>query len=163
MVTIVMLALMITAQNSAERHVRTTEARILALIDTGLARSATFRNLVSALDASDVIVYIEPKLTRQNLGGYLAHQVVARGGYRYLRVAVEMQGAEGRLVPLLAHELQHAIEVAQSPEARDAKSLEKVFSRLAIQFGCGDTSCSETQAAKNVEYAVAEELKGFKN
>jgi hypothetical protein len=111
-----------------------TEQRILALIDAGLSRSGTFRSLVAALDASDVIVYIEPKLMRQNLGGYLAHQVLAQGGYRYLRIVVEMQGAEGRLV-LLAHELQHAVEIAQSPDARDAESLENVFRRLAIPPG----------------------------
>src|SRR5580765_7193432 len=118
MIGIMMLALVITSQNAAERHVRATEPRILALIDAGLSRSATFRRLVEALDASDVIVYIEPKLTRQDLGGFLSHQMIARGVFRYLRIAVKMQGAEGRLVPLLAHELQHAVEVAQSPDAR---------------------------------------------
>jgi hypothetical protein len=162
MLIIMALALAVTAQDStssSHRHVRASEPRILALIDAGLSRSATFRRLVAALDESDVIVYIEPKTTRQNLGGYLAHQVVARGGYRYLRIAIETKGAEGRLVPLLAHELEHAVEVAQSPEALDADSLQRVFTQLAVKFGCGGTTCSETQAAKDVEHMVSEELK----
>jgi hypothetical protein len=142
--------------------VRASEARILALLDAGLSRSATFRSLVATLDESDVIVYIEPRTTRQSLGGYLAHQIVSRGGYRYLRIAVDTTGAEGRLVPLLAHELQHAIEVAQSPAAIDAESLQQVFVRLSVPFGCGGTTCYETQSAKDVEHNVSEELKSVR-
>jgi hypothetical protein len=62
-------------------------------------------------------------------------------------------------VPLLAHELQHAVEVAQAPEVRDTRSVEQLFERLAITFGCGGTTCSETQAAKDVETKVSMELK----
>jgi hypothetical protein len=159
MVTMLMLALAITTQDSSEQHVRATAPKILSLIDAGLSHSATFRRLVATLNESDVIVYIEPKRTRQALGGYLAHNIVAQGGYRYLHVAVETQGAERRLVSLLAHELQHAVEVAQTPDARDEESLQRMFARLAVKFGCAGTSCSETQAAKDVEGIVLEELK----
>jgi hypothetical protein len=34
-----------------------------------------------------------------------------------------------------------------------------MFSRLAIPGGCGGTTCYETQAAKDVEYAVGDELR----
>ena len=158
MLTIMMLSLALTAQDSPERHVRATEPKILKLIDAGLSHSETFRRLVATLNESDVIVYIEPKLTRQALGGYMVHNVVAQGNYRYLHIAVQTQGSERRLVSLLAHELQHAVEVAQTPDARDAESLERTFARLAVKFGCGGTTCYETQAAKDVEYAVSEEL-----
>ena len=148
-----------TAQEPSRRHVRATERKILELIDEGVARSPTFRRLVETLNASDVIVYVDPKQTRQALGGYLAHNIVARGGYRYLHIAVEIRGADRRLVALLAHELQHAVEVAQDPDARDEDGLERLFARLALTFGCGGTSCSETLAAKEVEDAVGDELK----
>ena len=142
------------------RHVRTTEPRILALVNEGKARSETFRRLVAALDASDVIVYLEPKMTRRMLGGYLFNNVGGRGEWRYLRIAVDFHGAHNRVIALLAHELQHAVEVAQAPGARDAGSLEKLFSRWTIQSGCGGTtSCYETQASQDVESAVGNELK----
>jgi hypothetical protein len=159
MVTMLMLALAITTEDPSERHVRATEPKILSLIDAGLSHSATFRRLVATLNESDVIVYVDPKLTRQALGGYLAHNIVAQGDYRYLHIAVETQGAERRLVSLLAHELQHAIEVAQTPDARDAESLERMFVQLAVKFGCGGTTCYETQAAKDIERIVLKELK----
>ena len=158
MVTMLMLALAVTAQDAPDRHVRATTPKILELINAGLSHSETFRHLVATLNESDVIVYIEPKLTHQALGGYLAHNVVAQGNYRYLHIAVQTQGSERRLVSLLAHELQHAVEVAQAPEARDAESVERTFSRLAVMFGCGGTTCYETQAAKNVEHIVNEEF-----
>jgi hypothetical protein len=110
---------------------------------------------VDTLDHSDVIVYVDPKLTRQSLGAYLAHNVVVSGGVRYLHVAIDARGAESRLVPLLAHELQHAVEVAAEPGARDPQSVEQLLERLAIQFGCGGTSCTETQAARDVEVPSA--------
>jgi hypothetical protein len=141
-----------------DRHVRTTDPKVLVLIDAGLSRSATFRRLVDILNESDVIVYVERKRGRQALGGYLAHNIVTRGEYRYLRIAVETQGAQRRLVSLLGHELQHAVEVAQSPDVRDAKSLERMFDRLALEFGCGGTTCSETPGAKDIEHIVSEEF-----
>lgn len=151
------LALTISTQASSASHVRSTDPKILTLIDAGISRSAAFRNLIAMLNESDVIVYIEPKLTRQGLAGYLSHHVVARGQYRYLRIVIEIAGSERRLVSLLAHELQHAVEVARAPEARDSESIERLFSRLAIKFGCG-ISCFETKAAMHVEHVVEKEF-----
>lgn len=158
MVTMMLLAAL-TAQEPSLHHVRASDPKILALIKIGLVRSAAFRRLVETLDQSNVIVYVEPKLTRQALGGYLAHNIVSAGGYRYLHVAINVQGADGRLVPLLAHELQHVVEVSQDPEARDTDGLVRLFSRLALAFGCDGSTCSETQAAKDIEATVSTEMR----
>ncbi len=96
MVTMMLLAAL-TAQEPSLNHVRASAPKIRALMNTGLACSATFRRLVETLDQSDVIVYVEPKRTRQALGGYLAHSIVTASGYRYLRVAIDVHGADGRL------------------------------------------------------------------
>jgi len=158
MAVLMVLALALTTQESAPLHVRTIDSKVLALIESGISGSATFRGLIATLDESDVIVYIAPNRTRHTLGGFLAHSIVAGGRYRYLRIAIDVGGTEHRLVSLLAHELQHAVEVAQAPDARDAQSLERLFSRLAVGFGCGVTNCLETRAARDVEYIVRDEL-----
>jgi hypothetical protein len=155
MFMMMLVALAVTAQDSA--HVRVVEPRFRAVIDAGLSRSETFRHLVATLDESNVIVYIVPKVGRPDLGGYLAHEIVARGGFRYLRIALDLQGPESRLIPVLAHELQHAIEVAESPEALDANGLEQVFMQRAVPFGCGH-ACYETTMARDVELTVGKEL-----
>ena len=152
------LALSITTQDSSVRHVRSTDPKILRLIDAGLSRSATFRRLIAMLNESDVIVYVEPNLTRQTQDGYLAHQIHARGQYRYLRIAVRIAGSERHLVSTIAHELHHSVEVALSPDVRDPESLKRLFKQLAIEFGCGHSDCFETKAAQDVGNIVEEEF-----
>jgi len=61
---------------------------------------------------------------------------------------------------LLAHELQHAVEVADAPDARDTESVQRLFARLAVAFGCGRASCLETQSARDVQNIVRKELAG---
>jgi hypothetical protein len=159
MAMVMMLVAALAAQEPSTPHVRANDPRVLALFRAGLSLSTTFRQLVDTLDHSDVIVYVEPKLTREALGGFLSHTVVTGGEYRYLHIAINTRGAAERLVALFAHELQHAVEVAQHDEVHDERGIRQLFDGLAIQFGCGGTSCSETQAAKDVEATVATEWK----
>jgi hypothetical protein len=148
----------LAGQPVSNRHVRTTEARILAIVEQGVARSATFRRLVRTLDESDVIVYIEPKFDRGALAGYLAHRVVVAGPMRYIKIALNMRGGDERLIALVAHELQHAVEVAEASEVRDSESMVRLFARSTIPFVCSG-SCFETQAALDVQEAVLAELR----
>ena len=159
----VSLAILLTvasarAENTPPAHVRDTAPEIHALIEAGMAGSPTFRALVSELDGSDVIVYIQPKLTREALGAYLSHRIFATVSNRYLRVSIEIAGPPRSLVPVLAHELQHVIEVSRVRGVRDAESLERLFATLALPYGCAQTLCFETEAAKNVERLVRLEM-----
>jgi len=124
------------------------------LIDGGLSGSATF-HLVDTLNASDVVVYVEPKLTRQAWAAIWPTTSWLKGDTVISTSPIETQGAKRRLGSLLAHELQHVVEVAQAPEARDAESLDRMFIRLAVKFGCDGTTCTETQAAKDIEHPSA--------
>jgi len=158
MVAAMMLAAVLTAQHPSAHHVRAGDPGVIELFESGMSHSNTFRQLVEILDRSDVIVYVEPKNTRQALGGYLSHNIIVAGAYRYVHIAIESHGSEQRLVPLFAHELQHAVEVSRNPDVRDARAMEQLFSRLALKFGCDGTTCSETQAAKDVESVVTREF-----
>jgi hypothetical protein len=159
MVSMMVLSAVLMAQDPNTSHVRTTEPKVRSLIEQGLARSESFRRLVNTLNQSDVVVYIDPKITRQTLGAYLSHNVVSTGGRRYLHIAVGLHGGDIRLVALLAHELQHAVEVSQDPDARDSKGVARLFAKLASTRGCGISSCEETEAALDVQAAVDAELK----
>src|SRR5215468_2418465 len=159
MVAMMVLSWVLTAQDPNTSHVRTTEPLVRSLIEQGLARSETFRWLVNTLNQSDVVVYVDPKITRQTLGGYLSHSIVSAGGRRYLHIAVDLRGGDIRLVSLLAHELQHAVEVSQDPDARDSKGVARLFARLASTRRCGISNCEETEAALDVQAAVDAELK----
>lgn len=159
MFIVVMLVLSTAMPDEPERHVRTTERPIQALIDQGSLRSTTFLRLLTTLDQSDVIVYIEPQLTRPALGGFLVNHISRAGGRRYLRVAVDYRGSPERVIAVLGHELQHALEIATDASVEDDESLQQMIGRRAIAFGCGSTECYETEAAKEVEKTVLKELK----
>ena len=158
MLAILALTAVLAGRDALPVHVRATEPQIAAIIAAGIAASETFRRLVETLDQSDVIVYVQPKMRRPGLRGYLGHGVTASGGYRYLRIAIDVQGSPARLISLLGHELQHAVEVAGDSCARDAASIERLFARLAVRARCGVASCYETEAAQDVERIVAEEV-----
>lgn len=152
-------ALTFAGNDPSGRHVRSAEARVRALIDEGLSRSPTFRRLVESLDESDVIVYVETRVVPQRLelNGYLLHHIAAPGRHRYLRIVVSAEGRDQQLIGVLAHELQHAREVAQAPDARNDKSLEALFSRIGLCPGCV-VGVYETAAAISLEAAVMKEL-----
>jgi hypothetical protein len=158
MVAVMMLSAVLAAQEPCAGHVRSTEPRIVRLIDAGRARSETFRALLDRLGQSDVIVYIAPKQSHRALGGYLSHRVIAAGPCRYVRVKVESTGSDRLLLALIAHELQHAVEVAEHPDARDASSVTAMFERIALGSACGMSNCVETLAAIKIQSAVNDEL-----
>ena len=80
--------------------------------------SPTFRAIVERLAASDLIVYV----TRGSLYGAAeaATQLLSTtGGYRYVRVTLEIDPEADVGVAMLGHELRHALELADAPWVMD--------------------------------------------
>ena len=117
-----------------DRPVRATSREIQELLARGMARSRTFAALVAALDRSDVIVYVEanPRMP-QKVAGRLLFGVASSGGPRYLRVQIAREAAKSSQIAAIAHELQHALEVAGAPEVRDEAGLERFYRRIGIR------------------------------
>jgi hypothetical protein len=77
-------------------------------------RSALVRDMVSELEASNVIVHIESsRLLPSGVGG-TTRFVTSQGGYRYLRISLSIWLPPSDRVAILGHELQHAVELARS-------------------------------------------------
>lgn len=113
-------------------RVRGVTPKMQKLIVEGVRRSITFRNLVEALNKSDLVVYLEAtnKLPA-GLDGRLTF-LTSAGGVRYLHAQITGNLALEELIAIAGHELQHAIEVAAHPEVRDAASLAKLYERIGI-------------------------------
>jgi hypothetical protein len=144
--------------SSEHRHVRAVDRRVSTAIADGLRRSATFAELVLAIDRSDVIVYIE---TARGLPSSLAgRMLIAAGpaGQRYLRIQISAAPRANELISLVGHELQHALEVAESPDVRDEKSLIALYQ--AIGHGGRGQHRYDTIAARNAGRRVRMELIG---
>jgi hypothetical protein len=143
---------------SQYRHVRAVDARMGGAIAGGLRRSTTFAQLVLALDRSDVIVYIE---TARGMPSALAgRMLIAPGpaGQRYLRIQIAAAPRGNELIALVGHELQHALEVAESPGVRDEASLIALYE--AIGHGTQGPHRYDTMAAQNAGRKVRLELIG---
>jgi hypothetical protein len=138
-------------------HVRGLEPRLQALIERGIAVSATFRRLVNELNATDVFVHVRSARMGDGFRGYLVHQVIEANGFRYLRIAVDSRGAEVRVIGLLAHELQHALEVARVPEVGRSINIETFFEKID-DHSCRNARCFETAAAIRIQHDVTADM-----
>jgi hypothetical protein len=115
---------------SPTRHVRGADPQMSGTIREGLRRSATFADLVVALNRSDVIVYIE---SGRQLPATIAGRLLLAAGpksQRYLRIQVSGQPRSNELIALVGHELRHALEVAESPDVRDEPTLIALYERI---------------------------------
>ncbi len=113
-----------------DRHVRGVGALIRTLLDDGAHRSLTFARLLDRIERSDVIVYVEaaPALPI-SLAGRLMLAACAHG-QRYLRIQIAPAGLPEEMIATLGHELQHAVEVADSPDVRDDRALADLYRRI---------------------------------
>ena len=139
-----------------EKHVRTTDASLRALIRDARATSPTFRRLLARLERSDVIVYV----TRQydlpvTIDGQVTFTAMA-GGVRYLHIRLAWNRAPRRLVATLAHELQHAVEIADAEDVVDEASLARAYARMGepSALNVRSTQAFETREAVDIGQRV---------
>jgi hypothetical protein len=132
-------------------HVRGADAKARLLLQEGAARSATFRTLLEALEPSDVIVYVETGALDRP--GQLLF-VTAGPDYRFLRIAIRVPGRDAELIAWLAHELQHAVEIAAARDVRDGRGVLGLYQRI----GLAGRSTGESVAAQQAWARVRDEV-----
>jgi len=124
------------------------------ILDFAIARSEVVRSLIGTLERSNVVVHIQSSRELPMGIGGITRFVVSRGGYRYLRITLAADMPNRLRATLLAHELQHACEIAESM-ADDVESLKRLFGRQGRRTG----EYFETSAAIHVEQMVRKELR----
>lgn len=118
--------------------VRSTDLRALEWIRAGAEGSATFRELLNRLSDSDLIVYVQVVDRITNAWGH-TYFVTSTATVRYVRIEVVVAGNFSEMVALVAHELQHAVEIARAPSVRDRQSLAQFY------LGMGENSLASGQ------------------
>ncbi len=116
-------------------HVRATDSRTRELLQHGLGRSASLRDLVAQLDATDLIVYVEQRPVRFDAG--LSGGLTFRGAtpeFRYLTVALNIDQTRDEAVSMLAHELQHAVEVSLAAGVRSTATLVAYYRCIGVRW-----------------------------
>jgi hypothetical protein len=126
------------------------------LIARAIRDSAIVRALAAEIAASDLIVYVE-------IGPVDSHArattefVTATAHARFVRITLPALTPPTDLIPLLAHELQHAVEIAREPAVRDAASLRAHYARIGIDPAAAHGF--ETLQARVIERDVRREAR----
>lgn len=148
-------AVSVHAQQGASA-VRPESAEAGALIASGMDRSATFRDLATRLDMTDVVVYVRLSPCAPRVPACLSW-IASGAGFRRLLIRVDrFDRSPDDVTALLAHELQHASEVASATEVTDPGSFQRLFASRGWKHGDG----FETAQARDVTKTVAAELIG---
>ena len=143
---------------SKDRRVRAVTPAIRQALIAGARRSPTLAALVADVQASDVIVYIEPTFALPpGIDGRL-YFGSADGGQRYLRVQVRSTLQGHHLVAVIAHELQHVREVAGEAAVVDGDTLADFYRQH--RDGTHSAGRFDTESARRAQRQVRAELLG---
>ena len=143
-------------------HVRGTTAPLQALIADTAERSPAFRAMLDRLEASTVIVYVRvaplPTLTLDGRTAFLKVDTPTPDA-RLLVVELSCHRPILAQTATLAHELRHAIEIADAPWVVDPDTLERYYAQIGIRLDpIGQPARFETVAAQQAAARVRREL-----
>jgi hypothetical protein len=136
-------------------RVRGGSPAIVDAIEQAIQQSPTFTELVTAITATDGIVYVREGTCRFGLRACLAG-VHSAPPIRFVYITVDRNRSVGcELMTSIGHELQHALEVLSNPKVIDNHSLAHFYMR---QGATGDDTRLETEAAVQAGLLVENEL-----
>jgi hypothetical protein len=118
-------------------HLRPLSPHAATLIADGATRVPAVRSLLTALEATDVVIYLSHSMPLspgepQGYTRFVSHAA----GTRYLFVQINCwELPERERLVLLGHELQHALEIAAAPEVLDEGGIERLYRRIGYEAG----------------------------
>jgi hypothetical protein len=122
-----------------------------------LVQSETVRCLVERLNESDVIVYVR-FVYFDRLRGVL-QLMGCDDAWRRVLITVRIGPRESNAPAVLAHELQHAVEIADAPGVRGVEALLGLYRRIGTRVPTADHAYDwETEAAIEVYDKVVREI-----
>ena len=143
------------ATHPALARVRSAESKLSVLIDETKRRSATFRQIVEAIERTNGMVYVARGRCGHGIRACLIHTVVIAGGYRWLHIVIDDRKSDVEAMASLGHELRHAQEVLDDPTVTSRQAMYSFYDRHATRSGSG----FETRAAIAAGEAVRAEVR----
>lgn len=144
---------------AAMPHIRTDDVVVRWLLDTGASTSMTFRSLMRDIERSDLVVHLRIVPMPNAMAGRTAFATSA-GGVRYVQVLLQEPQKGTEALVILAHELQHVLEVARNPLIVDARSMATQYVHHGTVRKRGTAILVDTVEAVLVGDAVAQQLRG---
>ena len=136
--------------------IRQTDPILDAMFARGRERSPTFRRLLARLGDSNLIVHVW-RNQRPHPDAAFTQFIVESGGYRFVRITINVAGVSDGAVALLGHELQHAVEIADDPAVRDEASYTGLYRTIGYP-SCMRKRCYDTENAVDAGRRVLREM-----
>jgi hypothetical protein len=136
-------------------RVRGVSARVVAIINTARAQSATFRGLVDQINHTDGMVYVAEGDCGGGMRACLLLTMTMVGPHRLLRILVETRAADRDLMASIGHEMQHAVEVLSYRSVNTTSEMILLYKRICDVCG----PFIETNAAVRAGNMVRDELR----
>ena len=139
-------------------RLRLTDARLRVIVELGRKESPLFRDLLDQLEGTDVVAYVQCARLRTGLDGELTF-LTAAAGVRYVMVRIAWDLPLPRKIAILGHELQHALEIARSPDVVSAGTMAAAYGRFGFARNRGrDRVDFDSVAAIDTGMTIAREL-----
>jgi hypothetical protein len=137
-------------------RVRSSDSALAALIAQATRGSETFRRLITSIQASNGIVYVEPGRCGHGVRACLKIWMQVSGPNRFMRIVIDRSESNRdiQVMGSLGHELQHAVEVLSEPAVTNGVTMYSFLRRTALI----DNNRFETTAAVDAGNAVIVEL-----
>ena len=149
-----LLSLALPEQSAAQAgpHLRVLDHVLKAVLDRGTAQSPTLQKLVAEIETTRILVFAECSMRMPSGVG---------GRMNFVTNANDCMLTERWQITLLAHELQHALEIGRNPDVVDVEAMESLYEEIGYPTSReGGIRHFETEAAIIVQRAVERELEG---
>jgi hypothetical protein len=120
-----------------------------------MQQSPTFKQLVTAIAATDGVVYVHYGECKRNVLACLVLAVERAGPYRILQIRIDPRRKGHDLMVSIGHELMHVLELLNEPTVVNHSTAHNFYERTAPRRG----SSFETQAAIEIGLKIRGELR----
>lgn len=142
-------------------HFRSDFPELIDALVDGVRDSSTLRRLVQRVHASDVVVYLSYEPFRRAGAAAQVTFLSAVGGWRYVRIGINPRYRGCQRLGLLAHELQHVVEIAEAPEVVSSASMAELYRAIGFRAASGyGWEQFDSDAAIQTGQQVQEEVTG---
>jgi hypothetical protein len=125
------------------RSVNAVIARLIAQADR---QSITFHRLLDDIARTDGLVYVDAARCGHGVRACLPHSIIRSGPFRLLRIFIDPHdtrtASDAHLIGVIAHELQHALEILSNPAITDDASLYMSYHRETPARGVFETAAA---------------------
>jgi hypothetical protein len=156
---VVSLSVTLSGREAAgQAAVRGLDAWANEALQRGRGGAVLVRTLLAVVAASDLIVHVESADGLPHGLAGMTRFVAATAQHRYVRITLSRQLAPDARAATLAHELQHACELARS-QARSREEMQHLYEAIGYRI-TGRRNFYETSAAATAGARAWAELRG---